>query len=141
MLRTITEAAKHFCVHQMRSDCILKESISNMRTFIAYIDINTNKDQRYRVYVASDKNFIQKVTTLFLEEDNSDDETLMDMALETTNLIVGSAKVLAENSDTPYTINTPCFEKIGFFDFEYDQIMSIVVGTDELTIAIKDLNG
>jgi len=141
MIRTITEAAKHFCEHQMRSDFTLKEKISDIQVFIAYIDIDTDVEKKYRVYVASDKNFIQKVTTLFLEEENSDDETLMDMALETTNLIVGSAKVLAENSDTPYTINTPCFEKIGFFDFNCDQITSIVVGDDTLIVAIKDLNG
>ena len=59
--------------------------------------------------------------------------------LETANMIVGSAKVIAENSKTPYTINTPHFEKIGDFDFEYDDIKVIQVEDDKLTIAIKEL--
>ena len=141
MLETIAEATKHFCEHQMRTDYTVEETISQTDTFIAYIDINTNTNQRYRVYVACDKNFIQRVATLFLEEESCDDETLMDMALETANLIVGSAKVLAESSTTPYTINTPCFEKVGTFDFAYDQALSVFAGSDTIIIAIKDLNG
>ena len=141
MLNTILEAAKNFCVHQIQTDYTIKQTISKMSTFIAYIDIDTNTNQKYRVYIAADKNFIQKVATLFLDEACCDDDTLMDMALETANLIVGSAKVLAEAGDMPYTINTPCFEKIGTFDFAYDQALSIIAGTDELIIAIKELNG
>ena len=141
MISTIVEAAKHFCVHQIQTDYTIKETVSQMSAFIAYIDIDTHSNQRYRVYIAADKNFIQKVATLFLEEEYCDDETLMDMALETTNLIVGSAKVLAETSNTPYTINTPCFEKIGTFDFAYDKAITVFAGTDELIVAIKELNG
>ncbi len=141
MLETITEATKHFCEHQMRTDYTIKETISQTDMFIAYIDIDTNTNQKHRVYVACDKNFIQRVATLFLEEESCDDETLMDMALETANLIVGSAKVLAESSDTPYTINTPCFEKIGTFDFAYDKALSVLADSDTILIAIKDING
>jgi len=141
MISTIVTAAEHFCVHQIQTDYTIKQTISQMSMFIAYIDIDTHSHQKYRVYIASDKNFIQKVATLFLEEESCDDETLMDMALETTNLIVGSAKVLAEASTTPYTINTPCFEKIGTFDFEYDTAVTIFTETDELIVAIKALNG
>jgi len=140
MLSTIITATQHFCTHQIHSQYTLSDGVSKTRTLIAYIDINTNNNQKHRVYIACDKNFIQKVATLFLEEAISDDETLMDMTLETANLIVGSAKVLAENNEVSYTINTPCFEKIGLFDFEYDQAKVVLVGKDELTIAIKELN-
>ena len=141
MLTTIIEATQNFCTHQIRSTSKVQDGISKKRTLIAYIDIDTKEKKKYRVYVACDENFIQKVSTLFLEEDESDEETLVDMALETANLIVGSAKVLAEESENPYTIKTPYFEKIGLFDFEYDQAKVVIVGDDELTIAIKESNG
>lgn len=71
---------------------------------------------------------MQRISKVFLEEDNSDEETLIDMALETTNLIVGSAKVIAEEADeNPYTINTPHFEKIDNFNFEYDEAKVIKI--------------
>ena len=73
MLTTITEASEHFCTHQLRSSCTIEDGISQHDTFIAYIDIDTNAGSRYRIYVASDKNFIQKVATIFLEEDGWED--------------------------------------------------------------------
>jgi len=141
MLSTIITATEHFCTHQIQSEYTINDGISKTRTLIAYIDIDTNRGQRHRVYIACDKNFIQTVATLFLDEEESDEETLMDMTLETANLIVGSAKVLAENNEITYTINTPCFEKTGLFDFEYDQAKVVSVGDSELIIAIKESNG
>lgn len=83
---------------------------------------------------------MQRVSYLFLEEE-SDEETLIDMTLETANLIIGSAKVIAEELDeNPYTINTPHFIKIGKFDLEYDSAKTITVNEDEVTIAIKELH-
>ena len=142
MLRTIKTASENFCIHQIREEHSVHERISDKRTLIAYIDINTQEGKTHRVYIASDEKFMQRVSKLFLEEDESDEETLIDMTLETANLIIGSAKVIAEeeNVDT-YTINTPHFEKIGVFDFDYDEAKTILVNQDELTIAIKELNG
>ena len=140
MLKTITEATKHFCAHQLQLECSIKDGISKTKALVAYIDIDTNNGQQHRVYIACDKNFIQKVATLFLEEQESDDETLTDMTLETANLIVGSAKVLAEDDDVSYTIKTPHFEKTGLFDCHYDEAQVITVGDTELTIAIKELD-
>ena len=63
------------------------------------------------------------------------------MALETANLIVGSAKVIAEEAnDNPYTISTPHFIKTGIFDFEYDQAKYVSIENDKMVIAIKELS-
>lgn len=141
MLKTIIKASENFCIHQIRLPHTINETISKKRTLIAYIDIDTNDSKKYRVYIASEHGFIQKVSKLFLEEDESDEETLIDMLLETTNLIVGSAKVIAEEeNENPYTINTPHFEKIDSFDFLYDDAKSIKVEDDEMIIAIKELD-
>ncbi len=142
MLRTIEEASENFCIHQIRIQHKIEERTSQKRTLIAYIDIDTVDNKTHRVYIASDENFMQRISKLFLEENESDEETLIDMTLETANLIIGSAKVLAEEANADaYTINTPHFEKIGVFDFEYDQAKTIQIEDDELTIAIKELNG
>ena len=77
---------------------------------------------------------------LYLEEDESDKETLTDMILELANLVIGSAKVLAEEEDkNPFTISTPNFEKLDIFDYEYDQSKVISVENDEMILAIKEL--
>ena len=142
MLRTIIKASENFCIHQIREPYEVNDGDIKKRTLIAYIDIDTQDGLKHRVYIASDENFMQRVSKLFLEEDESDEETLIDMTLETANLIIGSAKVIAEEAnDNPYTINTPHFEKIDIFDFEYDQAKVIKVQNDEFMIAIKELNG
>ncbi len=141
MLQTIVEASENFCIHQIRTPHTVENEISKTRTLIAYIDIETMDNKKHRVYIASDLNFMQRVSKLFLEEDESDEETLIDMTLETTNLIVGSAKVLAEEAEVnPYSIGTPHFLKVDTFDFEYDQAKVITIEDDEMIIAIKELS-
>ncbi|QOP45758.1 chemotaxis protein CheX [Sulfurimonas paralvinellae] len=141
MLDTIKQAAENFCIHQIREPHLLEDGSTQKRTLIAYIDIDTQDNKKHRVYIASDKEFMQRVSKLFLEEDESDEDTLKDMTLETANLIIGSAKVIAEETnDNPYTISTPKFEKIGAFDFDVDESKTIKVDNDELTIAIKEID-
>ncbi len=139
MFNTILKATENFCIHQIRCEYSVADEINKDRTLIAYIDIDADNGSKYRIYLSADKEFVQKVSFVFLEEDQSDDETLQDMLLETTNLIVGSAKVLAEESDESYNIKTPFFEKIGSFDYEYDEIKSFKMDNSSLSIAIKEL--
>jgi chemotaxis protein CheY-P-specific phosphatase CheC len=139
MFNIIIEAAKNFCIHQIRVESSLNDELNQVRTLIACIDIDAHSGEKYRIYLSADKAFVQRVSTLFLEEDESDDDTLQDMLLETANLIVGSAKVLAEESKNSYNIKTPNFEKDGVFDFAYDDIKTLQVQDDRLSIAIKEL--
>ena len=141
MLNTIIEASENFCIHQIRKPHVLHDNVQTQKTLIAYIDICTQNGEKHRVYVGSDSNFMQRISKLFLEEDESDEETLVDMTLETANLIVGSAKVIAEESGiNTYTINTPHFEKHDVFDFAYDAIQYIKIDNDILFVAIKELH-
>jgi hypothetical protein len=143
MLTTIEKAAENFCIHQIRESYTIKDGTTQKeKLFIAYIDINTQDDKNYRVYIAADRAFMQKVSKLFLEEDESDEETLQDMTLETANLIIGNAKVIAQETDeNNYTIGTPQLEVSDTFNFEIDDSKTIKIDNDELTIAIKELNG
>jgi len=141
MLKTIITAAENFCIHQIRIKHKTSDKIIKTRTLIAYIDIETLDSKIHRVYIGAQESFAQRVSKLFLEEDESDEETLIDMMLETTNLIVGSAKVLAEEENkNTFVIKTPNFEKIGSFDFKYDQAKAVIIEDDEMIIAIKELD-
>lgn len=140
MLNIIIEASQNFCIHQIRARHEIFDDITKMRTLIAYIDIETLNGKKYRVYFCATPSFAQRISTLLLEEDESDEDTLIGIILETTNLIVGSAKVLAETADEyAYTMSTPHFEKIDSFDFAYDQAKVLRVENDEMIIAIKEL--
>jgi len=141
MLTSIEKATRNFCIHQIRDEHSIKDGVSKKRTLIAYIDIDTVDGHKHRVYIASDEAFMQRISLLFLEETESDEETLIDMTLETANLIIGSAKVIAEEAnENPYTINTPHFEKFGAFDFAYDSAKTLSIGDNEISIAIKELH-
>ncbi|MDD2904905.1 MAG: chemotaxis protein CheX [Sulfurimonas sp.] len=142
MLKNILQACENFCMHQIRLPYTIDAIQTKKRTLIAYLDINTAEGREYRVYIAAEPSFVQRVSKIFLEEDESDEETLIDMILEVTNLIVGSAKVIeTQSAANEYTIGTPHFLKTDIFDFEYDFSKTLRVENDAIIMAIKELNG
>ncbi|MDP1785601.1 MAG: chemotaxis protein CheX [Sulfuricurvum sp.] len=140
MLPTILQAAENFFNHQIRLPYTTEMIVPKKRTLIAYLDIETRSGDLHRVYLGCDNVLIQHITEIFLGEEDSDEETLIDMLLETTNMIVGSAKVLAEESDhNPFTISTPHFFKHDQFTMPTDGVHTIHVANGEIGIALKAL--
>ena len=140
MLPTILQAAENFCIHQIRLPHTTSVMSDKKRTLIAYLDIETKSGIKHRAYLGCDNVLIQHIAEIFLGEENSDEETLMDMLLETTNMIIGSAKVIAEVSDMhSFTISTPHFLKEDYFTMPYDGIHAVQVANGEMVIAIKAL--
>ncbi|MDK9693836.1 MAG: chemotaxis protein CheX [Sulfurimonas sp.] len=140
MLDILLMALENFCIHQMRVPYQITSDVAQMRTVIASIEIELLDGKKQRVYLGATLDFAQRVATLLLEEEESDEQTLVDMMLETVNLIVGSAKVLAEN--TPYfafNISTPNFEKIDIFDIMYDKAKVLKIQNDAIVLAIKEI--
>ena len=141
MFQIIIKALENFCIHQIREPYTLSQNSSSNAMYITYIDIQTPQEDLFRVYLALEPEITQTVSTLFLEEDESDEETLIDMVLEMTNLVVGSAKVIAEDSDeNHFTIKTPHFVEKNVFNIEYDSIQSLQIGQSSITVAIKAIN-
>ncbi|MEA3372538.1 MAG: chemotaxis protein CheX [Campylobacterota bacterium] len=139
MITLMAKAAENFCIHQIRQPHTLSDKKIETRTLIAYIDIAKEDGANYRIYTAYNEAMIQMIAELFLGEDESDEETLQDMALETANMIIGSAKVLAaEESDLNFTISTPHFEKDGNFDLSSDAFKTITIDDKAIMIAIKE---
>jgi hypothetical protein len=140
MLPTILQAAENFCIHQIilpyTTDCDSEKK----RTLIAYLDIETQNGDKHRTYLACDKVLIQYVTEIFLGEEDSDEETLKDMLLETTNMIIGSAKVIAEAANSNmFSISTPHFLSEDYFTMPCDGTHTIQIANGEMMIAIKAL--
>lgn len=140
MLPIITEAAENFCLHQIRLPYHLIPSPGSMRTLLAYIDIEAEDGTAHRAFIGCDLPMIQMITEVFLGEDESDEQTLIDMLLETTNMIVGSAKVLAaEAYDTSIKIATPFFFPEGKIDTDAENIRYIGIENGAMMIAIQRL--
>jgi hypothetical protein len=141
MLPIIVEAATNFCIHQIRLPYDLVPTSSKKRTLLAYIDIETTNGETHRAYIGCDAMLIQSIAEIFLGEDESDEQTLIDMLLETTNMIVGSAKVLAgELYETTMTIATPfvlSHEEIA--SLQLDEVQCIGIDGGEMTIALQRL--
>lgn len=141
MLPIIVEAATNFCLHQIRLPYDLTAVPPKKRTLFAYIDIETSNGDAHRAYIGCDEMLIQTIAEIFLGEDESDEQTLIDMLLETTNMIVGSAKVLAgELYETTITIATPflfAHEEISHLQLDKSQCIGIDGGA--MTIALQRL--
>ncbi len=139
MFETIVKAAENFMDQQLGIPAALSDEGIDMRTVIAYIDIDSAASQTHRVYVACNDAMIAMIAELFLGEEESDQETLNDMALETTNMIVGSAKVLSEElSGQAFTIQTPHYVKHDSFDIECDQVKKLSSDGCHIVIGIKE---
>ncbi len=141
MLPIIVEAAENFCLHQIRLPYTLSDQFSEKRTLLAYIDVETANQETYRTYVGCDETLIQTIAEIFLGEEMSDEQTLSDMLLETTNMIVGSAKVLAgEAYQSVMSIATPFLVSSDEDQTDrLDAVQHINVNGSELTIGIKRL--
>lgn len=110
MIDIIVQAAENFCIHQIRLDYVSQkpEQRPASKTLLAYIDVTTANDVVYRTYIGCNESMNRLLTKIFLDEDDSDEESLIDMLLETTNMIVGSAKVVAQKEfGTTMDISTP----------------------------------
>ncbi len=139
MLTLMTKAAENFCIHQIRQPHTLSNEKSKKRTLIAYIDIVKDDGSNYRIYTAYETEMMQMIAEIFLFEEESDEQTLQDMALETANMIIGSAKVLAaEERDLHFTISTPHFEEQDGFDLPTDTFKTIIIENKAMMIAIKE---
>lgn len=138
MLPIIIEAAENFCLHQIRLPYHFIPSSNGMRTLFAYIDIEAEDGTAHRAYVGCDTSMIQLIAEIFLGEETSDEQTLIDMLLETTNMIVGSAKVLASDAyNTSMKIATPFFSSDE--SIETEDIRYIRIENAQMMIAIKRL--
>lgn len=141
MLLIIVEAATNFCLHQIRLPYDLLSETEKKRTLLAYIDFETASGEMHRAFIGCDDRLIQTIAEIFLGEDESDEQTLIDMLLETTNMIVGNAKVLAgELYETAMTISTPfILSQDDIASLQLDSSQCIKIEGGEMFIGLQRL--
>ncbi len=140
MITVISQAVKNFSTHQLSATCKENSNTSQMRTVVAYIDINVVESQCFRVWVAYSYVLLQRIAQIYLAEDESDDETLQEMALETTNMLIGSAKTLASESATPFDINTPHLSDNKSLELDEVNSLNLLINDEPLQVLIEEHN-
>ena len=142
MISIIIEAAENF----LRDQIDLKthkhnkvDSLAQMRTVIASIDIQINTGEIRTVFLGFNEALIKEIVSVYLMEDDADEQTMQDMALESTNMIVGSAKVLAEQAEKEhFMITTPEFKAIEEFEAcDCSELSIIQTPKEALVIGIR----
>ena len=84
---------------------------------------------KFTLYVVSTLQFLQKVSSIMLFDDEPSEEVLQDITKELANLVAGVAKVSANKNNVAFGIATPLFVGSGGFRapfndycyFEYGQ--------------------
>ena len=139
MISIIIEAAENFLQNQIDLKTNKTDTLSKLRTVIASIDVKMDDGEVKTVYLGFNEALIKEIVSVYLMEDDADDSTMQDMALESANMIVGSAKVLAENAEKEhFMITTPTFVAIEEFGVCTCSELSVIETAKEaLVIGIK----
>ena len=139
MISIIIEAAEKFLQNQIDLKTIQTDTLSKLRTVIASIDVKMDDGEVKTVYLGFNEALIKEIVSVYLMEDDADDITMQDMALESANMIVGSAKVLAEIAQKEhFMITTPEFKAIEeFHNCQCSEFSVLNTPKDGLVIGIK----
>ncbi len=139
MISLIIKAAENFLHNQIELKTEKTDSLTQMRTVIASIDVKMDDGEIKCVYLGYNEALIKEIVSVYLMEDDPDEQTMQDMALESTNMIVGSAKVLAEEAEKEhFMITTPTFKAIEeFSNCDCDEFSILKTEKEALVIGIK----
>jgi len=138
MIKIITQAAQNFLNNDLELSTVDSDKLVE-QGYISLITATTIKD-KHEVYISCCSDFLRIISDVMLFDDNPDTETMDDLNKELNNIIIGSAKVLAEQNDlASFNISTPISLGEKKFDIEYDATSTLSIDDKRLTIAIKKL--
>jgi hypothetical protein len=139
MVSIILQAAENFLRDQIQLVPEKADELSQLRTVIAFIDVKMDDGAVKTVYLGFNEALLKEIVSVYLFEDEADEQTIIDMALESTNMIVGSAKVLAEQAEKEhFMITTPEFKAIEEFqNCQCSEFSVLNTAKEGLIIGIK----
>jgi len=139
MVSIIIQAAENFLRDQIQLVPEKADELSQLRTVIAFIDVKMDDGAVKTVYLGFNEALLKEIVSVYLFEDEADVQTMIDMALESTNMIVGSAKVLAEQAEKEhFMITTPEFKAIEEFqNCQCSEFSVLNTAKEGLIIGIK----
>ena len=135
MINLISTAAKNFLNEQIELKSEENHESSETRTFIASIEIELDNGETQKVFLCYDDALLRAIVDVYLGETEPDEQTLVDMALESTNMIVGSAKMLSTTKDH-FNIKTPIYEGDTRLEVTCSEEHTLFTDKDNLHIAI-----
>jgi CheY-specific phosphatase CheX len=116
----IEKAMKNIFVDIFKCEIKRVEKCDITDFFSSSIDIRIKDNETRTVYFKIPKSSLQAMMTAYFFEENNSDEDLMDFCLEFANLMVGRAKVFAQNENIFFDIATPKnVDNINDIEFEH----------------------
>jgi len=130
MKKILTDAVKNYLES---IEAKLEECNTPLDTgFVSKISITG--DKQFDIYVILPKTKLDYVSNLWFGDDNYDIE---DLSKEIANLIVGNAKVIAQNQGINFNISTP--EYLGEdIKIEYDDVLNFKFADNCFHIIFKE---
>ncbi len=108
MLReSLIEATQFFSKEVLDTEVSLFDYAPTHSAYAAAIPVKGDVNADVTVYI--NRKSLNKMALLFLFEENPDEAALVDLIREITNLIVGKAKVIAQEKGVAFDIGTPEF--------------------------------
>lgn len=108
MLERIIEASNDYFKQIFENDSSATQTFLSEDFFVSKIKAFSDSIS-LEVYLFLDKSLVEFVYEFMLFEKAKNLDEIKDFTCEIANLIVGSAKVLAQNDEIPFNISTPIF--------------------------------
>ena len=110
MIDVLAKATENFITHQLRETSNKDSETYKDKKHQSTIDLIASNATQKAYFYYTDK-FIQTVSHALLCEETTDEAALTDLINETTNMIAGSAKIVASESDaTNFDIGIPTYD-------------------------------
>ncbi|KIM10308.1 MAG: hypothetical protein KU37_10955 [Sulfuricurvum sp. PC08-66] len=113
MLESLITASENFIYHQLRLKATPHATLPADALHTCSITLFGEDGASHRAMFYFDLSYLTKVCEALLFEEAPDEATLIDMAKECTNLIAGSAKIIAqEREKSGFDIALPVYEGV-----------------------------
>ncbi|MDH5464996.1 MAG: chemotaxis protein CheX [Thiovulaceae bacterium] len=112
MIDVLAKATENFITHQLRETSNKDKKNCLDEKHQSRIDLITSGTKKEAYFYYTHK-FIQTVSEVMLGEETQDADALTDLINETTNMIAGSAKIVASESDASnFDIGIPTYDGV-----------------------------
>ncbi len=103
-------------------------------------EIHIDGDRRFSIYIVFERGLLVEASNIMLFDDNPDEETIIDLGKELTNIVVGLSKVVASDENIRYNISTPTFLGDRVFDREYNSALGFICNDKRCSAYICSIN-
>ncbi len=119
MREIIQKAAENFFVSTLGFTCSVQSESVVSGVYVSKISL-INNGIKYLFYLCMDEALLLEVSKVMFMDETPSQDTLIDLANESANLIVGNAKILLSSGDLEtIALGTPEYQ--GYWEYEYSK--------------------